>query len=165
MKRIISRIFTLLAIAFVGIQFFHPKGNLSNDQTNDISKKFLVPPTVQATLKTSCYDCHSNNTVYPWYSKIQPVDWWLNDHVQDGKGEVNFNEFASYSAGRQYRKFFEIGEQLEKGEMPLGSYTLIHKDAIINETQKSEVLAWVHAMRDSMKLHYPADSLKGKKPI
>ena len=105
--------------------------------TSDISKVYVVPDSVTQILKTSCYDCHSNNTVYPWYSKIQPVAWWLNDHIEEGKREINFSEFATYRIGRQYKKMDEIIKQVKEDEMPLSSYTLIHKNAIL--TQKSKV--------------------------
>src|ERR1019366_10052140 len=86
----------IVLFALIAIQFFHPQKNLSNDLTNDISKKFAGPDSVQQILKTSCYDCHSNHTEYPWYSKIQPVGWWLTDHINEAKRGLNFNEFSRY---------------------------------------------------------------------
>ena len=153
----------LLLVAFIVIQFFRPVKNTSTDPaafTNDISKAFDVPVDVQLILQTSCYDCHSNNTEYPWYSIMQPVTWWLNDHVLEGKKEVNFSEFASYRIGRKYKKFEEIIEQLDENEMPLPSYTRIHRNAILNKAQKLSLTDWATAIRDSMKVQYPADSLK-----
>jgi len=88
MKKIIKNLFLLLLVALVVIQFIHPPKNNTdeaNSMTSDISKVYVVPDSVTQILKTSCYDCHSNNTVYPWYSKIQPVAWWLNDHIEEGK--------------------------------------------------------------------------------
>jgi hypothetical protein len=113
-----------------------------------------------AILKTSCYDCHSNNTYYPWYNNIQPVAWWLKNHVDEGKRELNFSEFAAYRIGRQYRKLDEVNKQIKEGEMPLESYTLIHGNAKLNEQQKLMVANWVSAIRDSIKAQYPEDSLK-----
>ena len=82
--------FGLLAMLFV-IQFFHPQKNFSNNTSYDISKKFPMPDTILQILKTSCYDCHSNFSIYPWYAKIQPVNWWLQHHIDEGKRELNFN--------------------------------------------------------------------------
>jgi hypothetical protein len=113
-----------------------------------------------ATLKTACYDCHSNNTRYPWYNNIQPVAWWLANHVRDGKRGLNFSEFTAYNIGKQYRKLDGINEEIKNGDMPLGSYTLIHKDAILSQQQKISIANWVTALRDSIKAQYPADSLK-----
>ena len=102
-------------IALIAIQFFRPAKNINNKPDgieNDISKVMPVPDNIQTILKTSCYDCHSNNTIYPWYASIQPVAWWMNNHIEEGKKEINFNEFASYSLRRQYKKLGEIIEQL-----------------------------------------------------
>ena len=163
MKKVLKPLALILLAAFVIIQFFHPAKNVSANATdfaNDISKAYHVPDDVQLILQTSCYDCHSNNTKYPWYSKIQPIAWWLNDHVVEGKREINFSEFASYRVGRKYKKLEEIIEQVKEDEMPLGSYTIIHRNAILNKEQKVNIANWATAIRDSIKLQYPADSLK-----
>ncbi|MDB5275156.1 MAG: cytochrome [Ferruginibacter sp.] len=93
-----KKVLLVLLVILVIIQFIHPAKNSSSEDAmlvNDISKKYIIPQNVHDILKTSCYDCHSNNTVYPWYSKIQPVDWWLTNHINEGKREVNFSEFAT----------------------------------------------------------------------
>ena len=160
MKKFFKRLFLVLLIAFIAIQFFRPEKNISTGiSANDITKAYPVPDDVMAILKTSCYDCHSNNTKYPWYNNFQPVAWWLKNHVDEGKRELNFSEFASYRIGRQYRKLDEVNKQIKEGEMPLSSYTLIHGDAKLSEQQKLTVANWVTSIRDSIKAHYPADSL------
>ena len=111
-------------------------------------------------LQTSCYDCHSNTTVYPWYSNIQPAAWFLSNHIADGKREVNFSEFSTYSPRRQYKKFKEIGEQVKTDEMPLFSYTLIHRDAFLNPAQKLLIQNWVSSSMKEMELKFPPDSLR-----
>jgi hypothetical protein len=163
MKKYLTWALWALLAALVLIQFVRPAKNESNDMTNDIAKTFPVPEAVQSVLKTCCYDCHSNYTKDPWYAQIQPVGLWLADHVKEGKKEVNFNEFSSYKPRRQYKKFDEIMEQVKEGEMPLSSYTLIHRDAVLTEQQKTLVLNWAQAMRDTMQAHYPLDSLKMKR--
>jgi hypothetical protein len=163
-KKILKRTFQILLVAFIVIQFFHPAKNQAEGiSNNDITKLYAVPADVQTILKTSCYDCHSNNTVYPWYAKIQPVAWWLNDHIEEGKKEINFSEFASYRIGKQYRKLNEVNEQIKKGEMPLDNYLWIHSDAKLSDQQKITVTNWVNAVRDTIKANYPADSLVRKK--
>lgn len=155
----------ILLIVLILIQFFRPVKNINTKPDgieNDISKKILVPDSIVSILKTSCYDCHSNNSHYPWYAAVQPVTWWLQDHINEGKEEINFNEFASYSLRRQYKKLEEIIKQLKEDEMPLSSYTLIHRDAILSDGQKKAVIAWASAWKDTMQLKYPADSLKRK---
>lgn len=163
LKRLLRALLLLAVLVFIIIQFFHPAKNDSGDDSAGIATKFVVPADVGAILKTSCYDCHSNYTNYPWYSKIQPVDWWLDHHVQEGNEELNFSEFAGYSPRRQYRKFAEIREQIEKGEMPLEIYTVIHNEAVLNEQQRKTLIEWSVAMKDTMEKHYPMDSLQKKK--
>lgn len=168
MKKIIKPIALVLLAALIIIQFFKPERNLSSSETivsNDISKLYPVPQEVASILKTSCYDCHSNNTHYPWYSNFQPVAWWLADHVKEGKGELNFSEFASYRIGKQYRKLEKMNSEVKEGEMPLESYTFIHGDAKLNPAQKEKLLSWASEIRDSIKAHYPADSLQRPKKI
>lgn len=164
LKKIFKRTFQILLLIFIIIQFIRPAKNKSDViSSNDISKIYPVPENVQAILKTSCYDCHSNNTVYPWYANIQPVAWWLNDHIQEGKKELNFSEFASYRIGRQYRKLDEINKEVKEDEMPLDNYLWIHKYAKLDEQQKLALASWVVSVRDSIKANYPADSLVKKK--
>lgn len=164
LKTILKRTLQILLLAFIVIQFFRPAKNKAEGiSKNDISTLYTVPANVQTILKTSCYDCHSNNTVYPWYAEIQPVTWWLNNHVVDGKKHLNYSEFASYSLRKQYHKLEETDEMVEKGEMPLDSYLWIHKDADLNAEQSKAITDWVKTVMDTMKAKYPIDSLVKKK--
>ncbi len=163
MKTFFKRFLVILLVAFVIIQFFRPEKNVSSvAAVHDISTKYAIPTDVQATLKASCYDCHSNNTKYPWYNNMQPVAWFLADHVKEGKKELNFNEFTSYSIGKQYRKLEAINGEVQDEAMPIESYTFIHRDEKLTELQKAGIKAWVTILRDSIKAQYPADSLVRK---
>ena len=108
----IKKILIALLVVFVIIQFFRPEKNDSNDLTHAISTKYNVPENIQTMLKGACNDCHSNNTTYPWYSNIQPVAWWLNDHIEHGKGHLNFSSFTNRPLAVQYHKFEEIVEMV-----------------------------------------------------
>lgn len=165
MKRFFKILFYTLFIAFLLIQLYpKPAKNVSESTgTNDIAAVHQVPDNVLQVLKTSCYDCHSNNSVYPWYASIQPVALWLGNHINEGKSELNFSEFGKYSLRRQYRKLEEINEEVKENKMPLSSYTLIHRDATLNDEKKILLATWVTALRDSFKANYPADSLARKK--
>lgn len=153
-----------ILIFLVVIQFIRPAKNASiSDKNNETTAVTQVPENVQVILKKACNDCHSNNTVYPWYSNIQPVYFWLNHHINEGKREINFDEFATYRLRRQYHKLEEVIKQIKEGEMPLSSYTLIHKDAVLTNDEKATLTGWAQNVMDTMKAHYPIDSLIKKK--
>jgi len=161
MKKVFKIIGWLLLIALVIIQFFHPPKNIHpGDQPNALAKLHAIPDDVNVILKKACYDCHSNNTVYPWYSKIQPVDWWLDEHIRDGKRAFNLDELGARPAWLRYHRMEDVKEQVEKGEMPLNSYLWIHKDAILSEEEKAKLTGWAQGIMDNMKQTLPADSLK-----
>jgi hypothetical protein len=146
------------------IQFFHPARNISkDDQPNNISKIHEIPSDVKLILEKACFDCHSNNTRYRWYFNIQPVDWWLTNHIKNGKNGLNFDEFTNKSLRFQYNRLGDVAEEVKKNDMPLDSYTWIHKDAILTDIEKKALINWVQSIRDEMKAKYPADSLERKR--
>ena len=160
----LKKIFIVLLFALVIIQFIHPKKNKATGaQANYIGNVYTLPNDVKIILAKACNDCHSNNTTYPWYTRIQPVGWLMNHHVNDGKKELNFDEYTNRNLRYQYHKMEEFAEQVKEGEMPLDSYTWIHKDAKLTEDEKSKLINWANAIRDSMKAKYPMDSLIKKK--
>jgi len=139
----LKKIFYVLIAALVIIQFIRPAKNISGGPyANDITTKFAMTDDMSSVMKTACYDCHSNNTIYPWYSNVQPVAWWLQNHVNDGKRRLNFNEFASYPVKKQRKKLEEIKDEVTEGGMPLDSYTWIHKNAILSAEQKAAIKKW-----------------------
>lgn len=153
-----------LGVLLLLLQFVRPAKNESDDQTYHLSTKYPVPDDVKQMLAVACDDCHSNKTVYPWYAEIQPVGIWLASHVNDGKRHLNFSNFASRKIAIQNHKFEEIIEMVKEGEMPMASYTLIHRDAILSEAQKGRLVSWAQSMMDSLKAKYPADSLVLRRP-
>jgi hypothetical protein len=160
LKKVLRVILILLLVMLIIIQFIRPAKNSAKEiAANQITAVQQVPDRVQQILQVSCYDCHSNTTHYPWYSKIQPAAWYLNDHITEGKRELNFSEFANYPPYRRYKKFKEIQEQIKQDEMPLFSYTLIHRDAVLNTDQKLLIQNWAAGAMKDMEAKYPADSL------
>ena len=156
----VKRISLVLAGIFVVVQFFRPPKNASEGLSPaDISAKLEIPREVQTILRSSCYDCHSNNTHYPWYAEIQPVGWFLSNDIQDGKRQLNFSEYGGYIVRRQYIKLNDIIEQITEEKKPLPSYLLIHRDARLSPSQRTLVIEWAKAMEDSIRARYPADSL------
>ncbi|MBL7739242.1 MAG: heme-binding domain-containing protein [Chitinophagaceae bacterium] len=159
----IKKILLFLLLALIVIQFIHPKRNkASGEQPNYIGKVHAVPGDVKLILDKACNDCHSNNTKYPWYSKLQPVDWWLDKHIQDGKKHLNYDEYTNRSLRYQYHKMEETIEMVKEGEMPLNSYTWVHKDAKLTDAEKNTLLNWAGSVMSVMESKYPIDSLKRK---
>lgn len=160
----IKKILIGLLIALVIIQFIRPEKNISADTSKDITTLFPMSDSVKVIIDKACADCHSNKTVYPWYASIQPVSFWLDDHVKDGKKHFNFNDFASYKIAKQNHKLEEVIEQIKENEMPLYSYTLIHKEAKLTDAEKATLINWCQNIMDTLKATYPADSLILKRP-
>ena len=149
--RIVKIIAIILLVAFVGIQFIPTTRNQSDTEPeSDFMLVNNVPENIQNKLQVSCYDCHSNNTQYPWYNQVQPVAWFLEDHIKEGKAELNFNEWDSLSNRRKKSKLRSIIKQIENDEMPLDSYTLIHREASFSEAEKQELIQWVERLKDSI---------------
>lgn len=161
--RILLHILAAAFVVFLGMQFDRPERNESNDQSRHISTLFPVPDSVEAILKVACYDCHSNNTRYPWYANVQPVAGMMAEHVEHGKKDLNFSEFASYRMRRQFHKMEEVANMVRDTLMPIPDYLRMHKDAVLSEAQRQTLYAWVDATRDSMRVLYPADSLKARR--
>jgi len=160
----IKKIFWFLLAAFIVIQFFHPKPNKAKEeQPNFIGKTFFIPGDVKVILGKACYDCHSNNTRYPWYSNIQPVDWWMTGHIKKGKKGMNLDEYTNKRLRYQYRKMEDLIEQVKEGEMPLNSYTWIHKDAKLTKDERDKLINWANSIMDTLKARFPIDSLIRKK--
>jgi len=134
------------------MQLYQPARNIGFEQdiTADFTKVYNVPKNIEIILRTSCYDCHSNNTYYPWYSYIQPARFFMESHIKEGKENLNFNEWGNYSDRKQNNKLDRIAKQIKSNEMPLTSYTLIHKNATLSDTQKKEVLDWINKIEDSL---------------
>ncbi|GEC77685.1 heme-binding domain-containing protein [Flavobacterium aquatile] len=149
MKRI-KKIAITFFLVFIAIQFYQPKQNVSSsfDIGKNFANNYKVPPTVLSSLQKACYDCHSNNTKYLWYDYVQPARMFVEAHISDGKKELNFNEFGSYSNRKQQSKLEAISKQIKSGEMPLSSYTLLHHDAVLTETQKQAIIQWIESINE-----------------
>lgn len=146
-----KKIVVILLLVLIAIQFIRPARNSSNKVPQaDLLRHYNVPANVAGVLKTACYDCHSNNTRCPWYANIQPVGWLLAYHVREGKEELNFDEFATYSQRRQLSKLKAIGNSIKDGSMPLWSYTLIHTDAKLSKENKALLTNWTNKITDSL---------------
>ncbi|MGM5469675.1 heme-binding domain-containing protein [Flavobacteriaceae bacterium LMO-SS05] len=141
----------LLVLIFVGIQCVPTMLNQSDEvPKTDFLSLYKAPKPIESKIKVSCYDCHSNNTQYPWYSKIQPGAWFMENHIKEGKEELNFSVWGNYSDRRKKSKLKSIINQIKDDEMPLSSYTLIHGDAKLSRNEKTEIINWLTHLRDSI---------------
>lgn len=138
-KFLLALLVVLVILQFIPIK----KNDGSATGPMDITTKLAVSPELMNTLQLACFDCHSDHTDYPWYSKIQPVGFWLAHHVDEGKRELNFSQFASYTLKRQVHKLREIKKEIGEGEMPLSSYTIIHTNAKLSPEQLQLLNNWV----------------------
>ena len=142
-KNLVKKMSITIFVVFILLQFIRPKKNNGLAETDtDISHFVYVPDTVLRILRTSCFDCHSNRTNYPWYSEISPLNLWLANHIKRGKKELNFSDMSQYTARRVKSKLNSIREQVEKRVMPLRSYLLLHRNATLNDAQIKLIMDW-----------------------
>jgi hypothetical protein len=140
-------------ILFIALQFIRPVHNKSNQVLlTDISKVITIPDTVLFLLKDACFDCHSNNTDYPWYSNIQPMGWFMAYHIKQAKNQLNSSDFGSYSQRRQLSKLDGIANSIKDDIMPLSSYRIMHKSAQLSSDEKSLIINWAHQSIDKLSL-------------
>lgn len=144
--KIIKTILVLALVALIMIQFVHPdKNNGGYEGVSAFETETRVSTDVAVLLKENCYDCHSNQTHYPWYSNLAPFSYWQEDHVKDGKRHLNVSEWSQLSVKKKEHKFEEIGEMIENGEMPLKSYTWFHGD--LSPEQRQLLIQWAGMSR------------------
>lgn len=146
--KITKKILLALLIVFVIAQFFGPEKNEGDLTTIEPFLAETNPPEdVKVILKETCYDCHSDYTRYPWYNKITPVNYWLAEHINDGKKHFNVSNWEGSSVKRKDHKFEELIEMVEDKEMPLESYTITHSEAKLNDAQIKSVINWAKQVR------------------
>ena len=142
----------LLAVALLAVAQFIPvtRTNPPVDAAQTLSATLPIPPNVASILDRSCQDCHSNQTVWPWYSQVAPVSWFLANHVNEGRGEMNLSEWGRYAVRRKDRKLKEICEQVTSGKMPIRTYTFLHPEAKLSGPDKKILCDWTETARKSL---------------
>jgi len=132
-----------LAAGLIVIQFFGPeKNSRPMDPAEDLLMLSSPPEPVAELIRNACYDCHSNQTNYPWYNQIAPVSWYLQMHIKKGKEDLNASTYGSLEKADKIEMLVDFCEVVEAGTMPLGSYKLLHKSARLSEEDKSSICAW-----------------------
>lgn len=150
----VKKLLLSLAVVIILIQLIRPPKNDSNDYTNDISKVYTVPADITLIMQRACNDCHSNHTTYPWYANIQPVGWWLQHHVDEGKEHLNFSDFAKYSPKKQAHKLEEVAEVVQEHEMPMSNYVRLHPAAELSETEEKTLINWALRLKAQIETRY-----------
>jgi len=144
----LKKIGILLSIIFIIIQFFRPQKNVSSEiSATDFLVVTNANDNIATIFKTSCYDCHSNNTQYSWYAEVAPVSWWIAHHVDEAKEELNFSEWNTFSKKRKSKKLKEMVEELEEKEMPLKTYLPLHPEARLTDIERSELIIWIKSLK------------------
>lgn len=132
-----------MAVVFVGLQFFNPG---LKDPTlipsHDVSAINAPPAQIAALLHNACYDCHSDQTRWPWYSRLAPVSWWLADHVNEGRRKLNFSEWPHDDPALAAKKWSRVSTKVDYGEMPLRSYTWMHPASRLSKAERDEIIQW-----------------------
>ncbi|GAB5527452.1 MAG: heme-binding domain-containing protein [Roseivirga sp.] len=148
MKTILKYVAIVLLVTLVIIQFINRPEKVSEPVTeNDIIGTLNIEPKMSSLLKAACYDCHSNQPRYPWYSEIAPFSWWIGEHIEHGRDELNFSDWATFSKRKRDHKLEEMIEEVEGGHMPLPKYTWMHSDARLSEEQITMLKEWVNSER------------------
>jgi hypothetical protein len=153
----VKKILLGLLVVLIAIQFIRQSKNLGAvPGPSDIQVRHPATPEVQRLLATACYDCHSNRTHYPWYAGVQPVGWWLADHIKEGKEHINFSEFDQLTPKRAVRKLEQCADEVTEGGMPLTSYRLVHPEARLTDAERKTLADWF----DSVRATLPAEATK-----
>jgi hypothetical protein len=144
-----KKIIVIILVAFILIQFFPiDKTNPPPTPGMDFLKIKNTPDKIARIIRTSCYDCHSNETTYPWYANISPASWWVKNHINEGRKHLNFSTFAVYEPQRQLHKLEECIEMVEKKEMPLESYYLGHQNAKLSDEQRTTLIQYFKKVKE-----------------
>ena len=143
-----KKILWVLASVIVLAQFIRPSHkNPAIDAAVDFQNVANPPAEVLSILKNACYDCHSYETKYQWYSQISPVSWWLANHIDEGREHLNFSTFGQLAPGARAEALGEAAEAVQEGEMPLSSYTWLglHPEANLTAAQRNILIQWLNA--------------------
>jgi len=141
------------AVLFLAAQLVRPaKTNPASDESRAIQSHVEINSEVSDILRRACYDCHSNATKWPWYSRVAPVSWLIVSDVNDGRRHLNFSEWAAYDRSKAAKKMHEIDEEVSIKAMPISSYTLLHPEARLSDQERTIVTDWAKAESKRLEL-------------
>ncbi|HEX3143316.1 MAG TPA: heme-binding domain-containing protein [Pyrinomonadaceae bacterium] len=151
MRRVLKIVAILLVVLVLGIQAIRPaRTNPPIDESQTINAKTQMTSDVAAIFDRSCRDCHTNKTVWPWYTNVAPLSWWLSNHVSDGRRSLNMSEWSKLPNDRQERKLRQICDEVQDGNMPLSSYTPMHPAAKLSDQDKKTLCDWTETERQRL---------------
>lgn len=151
-----KKIIIVLTVAFIMLQFFQiDKNNPPVNKEVDFLKIKNTPEAVATTIRNACYDCHSNETKYPWYSNIQPVAWFMKEHFEEGRKALNFSTFATYTPEQQMDKMNDAAKVIREDEMPLDSYLIMHSEAQLTAQKKEGLINYFNSIGGEIRLNNP----------
>jgi hypothetical protein len=152
LKKAVLAIVGIIVVVFIALQFWRvDQTPIPIVEAETIKAGIDVPPDIDMILTRSCADCHSNATVYPWYTNIQPAAWFMNGHITEGRQQLNFSTFNTYSAKKKRKKLEEACDEVKSGGMPLPSYLWIHHDAALSESEIKAICAWAELAAGQVK--------------
>ena len=143
-----KKYFKVFALILLGMLIIAQLVPVSRTNPPELSP-LKLPSEVENILQKACFDCHSNKTKWPWYTRVAPISWWIVDHVQEGREELNFSDWNSIPPNKRGEKFEEIGEEVEEGEMPLASYTMGHPEARLSQREIQILRDWAKSQERS----------------
>ena len=139
----LTRIVLGLAILFAGIQLFRPdRTNPPVTAEQSVQATATVPAEIDAVLRRSCYDCHSSETRWPWYSGVAPMAWAVAHDVHEARAQFSFSEWGTYPARKRIALLEKMCDEVREGKMPLKQYVWLHRDAALSETDWKSVCDW-----------------------
>jgi len=142
--------YVIAAVILIMQLYPYPRPETTENNPEDLLKTAEVPEHVASILRSACYDCHSNETAYPWYSNIAPVKWWVYDHIEEGREDVNFSRWNSYSKSDKAEILDDISSEVSEGDMPLKPYPLTHPDAKLSDADREALSDWAEAYMEQL---------------
>jgi len=151
LRKLLKWTVIVLVVLFLGIQLMRPaRSNPPVDESQTIEARTQMTPQVKAIFERSCNDCHSNKTVWPWYTNVAPISWWIVGHINEARQLMNLSEWGKLDRDRQDRKLRQICDEVTDGGMPLPSYLPMHPKAKLSEQDKKTLCDWTAAERERL---------------
>jgi hypothetical protein len=139
----LKRAALVIVAGLVVAQALRPaRTNPAEDPARTLEAIAHPPPSVQAVLDRSCRDCHTNRTVWPWYTNVAPISWFVVGHVNEGRHDLSFSNWAAFAPALRAKRLAQMCDLVQRGEMPLTTYLLLHRDARVSDDERQAICDW-----------------------